>query len=119
MPSHGTIWIALTDQPAANATPEAGQRPGHIGQPDRQALDMLDGGIDHAHGQNHQIELYKWQFTGRHDRGDGQCCTNCGKHRKDAVVGPVRNDNPHRISQHKGGNSPQQFQGMAPVTVLQ
>ncbi|EGE57179.1 hypothetical protein RHECNPAF_470066 [Rhizobium etli CNPAF512] len=110
---------AIADDPAADAAAETRQRAGDIGQPDRQAFDMFDGGIHHAHGTDDQVKARKHHaLAGRH-RSERQDEADAAEHDEYPALGDMGDDDAGRIAEHENDNGGDQHRRMIKIAVAE
>lgn len=109
----------IADDPAADAAAETRQGAGHVGQPDRQAFDMLDGSVHHAHGKNDHVEPREQQVLHRHHRGERQNQPDAAKHHEDAALRDMGDDNTCRIAKHEDDDGADQDSRVIKIALAQ
>lgn len=109
----------IADDPAADAAAETRQGAGHVGQPDRQAFDVFDGSIHHAHGKNDHVEPCEEHVLHRHHRGERQNQPDAAKHHENAALRDMRDDDACRIAEHENDDGGDQHRGVIKIAVAQ
>ena len=104
--------MALADQHPAKSPSEPRQAACNIGEPDGQAFDMLDGGVDHAHCKNDQVELRYAQARLGQKRGDDQQSRDRSKDAECSPCCAMGDDDAKRIADDEGHQAAEQQEGV-------
>lgn len=113
---HAPAAASLAHQPAAEATAEAGEGAGDVGQADGQAVHFLDGRVEHAHGQDRREQRQQFE-VGTAERGRQQQQGGEGQQRPGTLAAGAGDHHAEGIADDEGQHQQAQAQHQVEVSL--